>query len=46
MIDIMSLSIGRHRTHWTSNRFAEDLICAAAVASGKRVDLTKRAWRK
>lgn len=35
------MSTGKHRTTWTADRFREDLLRAALVASGKRVDLTK-----
>ena len=35
------MSTAKHRTTWTAERFREDLIKAAHVATGKRVDLTK-----
>lgn len=35
------MSNAKHTTTWTAERFRDDLLRAALVASGKRVDLTK-----
>ena len=35
----------KHRTTWTAERFATDILALPAVATGKRVDLTKE-YRK
>ena len=31
----------KHRATWTADRFREDILALTAVATGKRVDLTK-----
>lgn len=35
------MSTAKHRTTWTADRFRTDFLRGAAVATGKRVDLTK-----